>query len=117
MTLQTTDSGLQFEDLQTGSGQEATGNRQTAVVHYTGWLEDGSLFDSSKNYNEPFSFSIARGKVIKGWDEGIIGMKVGGIRKLIIPAELGYGKAGAAGIIPPDATLVFEIELLDIYEF
>lgn len=116
MTLQTTDSGLQYEDLQTGHGLEATGDGQTATVHYTGWFEDGYQFDSSKSRDIPFSFPIACGKVIKGWDEGIIGMKEGGIRKLIIPSDLGYGKTGAEGLIPPDATLVFEIELLKINE-
>ena len=112
----TTASGLQYEDLVEGSGKEATGKGQTALVHYTGWLEDGTKFDSSKDRNDPFSFPIAAGRVIRGWDEGVIGMKEGGTRKLTIPSELGYGAHGAGGIIPPHATLIFEVELLEISE-
>lgn len=112
----TTDSGLRLEDISIGEGTLCKGRGQTAVVHYTGWLEDGTKFDSSKDRNEPFSFPLGRGYVIRGWDEGVVGMQVGGVRKLTIPAELGYGAQGAGGVIPPDATLVFEIELLEISE-
>jgi FKBP-type peptidyl-prolyl cis-trans isomerase FkpA len=112
----TTDSGLQYEDLKLGEGAEAKGAGQTVIVHYTGWLEDGTKFDSSKDRNEPFSFPLDCGYVIKGWDEGVKGMKVGGQRKLTIPAELGYGARGAGGVIPPNATLIFEVELLEISE-
>ncbi len=107
-------SGLEIEDLTIGDGAEVTGQGQTVVVHYTGWLEDGSKFDSSLDRNDPFSFPVACSYVIKGWDQGVIGMKVGGKRKLTIPPELAYGSRGAGGVIPPDATLTFEIELLDI---
>ena len=107
----TTASGLQYEDIKEGTGAVATaGNR--VVVHYTGWLTDGTKFDSSKDRNEPFDFNLGRGEVIKGWDEGVQGMKVGGIRKLTIPANLGYGARGAGHVIPPNATLVFEVEFL-----
>ena len=112
----TTASGLKYEDLVIGEGKEATGRGQTAIVHYTGWLEDGTKFDSSKDRNDPFSFPLECGMVIKGWDEGVVGMKEGGVRKLIIPADLGYGARGAGGVIPPDATLIFEVELLEISE-
>jgi FKBP-type peptidyl-prolyl cis-trans isomerase FkpA len=108
-----TASGLQYVDLKVGDGQEAKkGDR--AVVHYTGWLKDGTKFDSSLDRNEPFEFPLGAGRVIKGWDEGVAGMKVGGKRKLIIPPELGYGKRGAGTVIPPDAELTFEVELLKI---
>jgi FKBP-type peptidyl-prolyl cis-trans isomerase FkpA len=112
----TTETGLRYEDLTVGDGTEATGKGQTATVHYTGWLEDGTKFDSSVDRNDPFSFPIDSGYVIKGWDQGVIGMKVGGKRKLTIPPELGYGPSGAGGVIPPNATLIFEIELLEISE-
>ena len=110
----TTDSGLQYEDLTTGEGAEVSGRGQTVVVHYTGWLEDGTKFDSSLDRNDPFSFPVDAGYVIKGWDEGVVGMKIGGKRKLTIPADLGYGASGAGGVIPPNATLIFEIDLLEI---
>jgi len=116
MTEITTESGLRYEDIETGSGTLCTGRGQTAIVHYTGWLEDGTRFDSSKDRGDPFSFPIDCGYVIRGWDEGVQGMKVGGKRKLIIPAELAYGSSGAGGVIPPDATLTFEIELLELSE-
>ena len=113
MSTITTDSGLQYEDLQVGEGAEATPGK-TVTVHYTGWLTDGKKFDSSKDRNDPFAFVLGGGMVIRGWDEGVAGMKVGGKRKLIIPAELGYGARGAGGVIPPNATLVFEVDLLDV---
>lgn len=109
-------SELVCEDLTVGEGTEATGPGQTVVVHYTGWLEDDTKFDSSKDRNDPFSFPLGVGFVIPGWDQGVVGMKVGGTRKLTIPSELGYGEQGAGGVIPPNATLIFEIELLDISE-
>lgn len=113
MAQVTTDSGLKYEDISEGDGATAeTG--QTVSVHYTGWLENGSKFDSSKDRNEPFNFRLGGGMVIKGWDEGVAGMKVGGKRKLTLPPELGYGARGAGGVIPPNATLIFEVELLDI---
>jgi FKBP-type peptidyl-prolyl cis-trans isomerase FkpA len=116
MTETKTDSGLIYEDLSVGAGALCTGRGQTAIVHYTGWLEDGSKFDSSKDRNKPFSFPVECSYVIPGWDEGIQGMKVGGVRKLIVPPQLAYGERGAVGVIPPNATLVFEIELLEISE-
>src|SRR6266480_8112976 len=102
----TTSSGLQYEDLAEGTGAVATSG-QTVDVHYTGWLKDGTEFDSSKDRGKPFSFSLGAGRVIKGWDEGVAGMKEGGKRKLVIPPELGYGKRGAGNTIPPDAELTF----------
>ena len=114
MTETTTSSGLRYTDIETGSGETATGAGQTVIVHYTGWLEDQTKFDSSRDRDEPFSFPLDCGFVIPGWDEGVKGMQVGGIRRLVIPSELGYGAQGAGGVIPPDATLVFEIELLEI---
>jgi len=108
-----TDSGLKYEDLVEGSGLEAQAGQQVSV-HYTGWLTDGSKFDSSVDRNQPFQFALGRGMVIRGWDEGVAGMKVGGKRKLTIPPQLGYGAQGAGGVIPPNATLVFEVELLDV---
>jgi FKBP-type peptidyl-prolyl cis-trans isomerase len=109
----TTPSGLKYEDVTVGAGAQPTAG-QTAVVHYTGWLTDGKKFDSSKDRGQPFSFPLGQGRVIKGWDEGVATMKVGGKRKLTIPANLGYGAQGAGGVIPPNATLVFEVELLDV---
>ena len=112
----TTASGLQYEDLRVGDGTEATGRGQTVTVHYTGWLENGSKFDSSRDRDDPFSFPLDCRYVIPGWDEGGKGRKVGGTRKLTIPPALGYGADGAGGVIPPNATLVFEVELLEISE-
>ncbi|AMW27815.1 MULTISPECIES: FKBP-type peptidyl-prolyl cis-trans isomerase [Arthrospira] len=111
--LVTTDSGLQYVDLQKGTGASPQ-RGQTVTVHYTGTLEDGTKFDSSRDRNQPFSFTIGVGQVIKGWDEGVASMQVGGRRKLIIPADLGYGDRGAGGVIPPNATLIFDVELLKI---
>jgi FKBP-type peptidyl-prolyl cis-trans isomerase FkpA len=113
----TTASGLQYEDVVVGEGAEAVAGRKVKV-HYTGWLYDngqvGKKFDSSKDRNDPFVFPLGAGMVIQGWDEGVQGMKVGGTRKLIIPSELGYGAYGAGGVIPPHATLLFEVELLGV---
>lgn len=109
----TTSSGLQYVDETVGTGA-APRVGQTAVVHYTGWLADGKKFDSSWDHGEPFEFALGRGNVIKGWDEGVATMKVGGKRKLIIPPDLGYGARGAGGVIPPNATLTFEVELLSL---
>jgi FKBP-type peptidyl-prolyl cis-trans isomerase FkpA len=109
----TTASGLKYEDIKQGEGDAATAGK-TVSVHYTGWLTNGTKFDSSKDRNQPFDFPLGGGRVIKGWDEGVQGMKVGGVRKLTIPPSLGYGSRGAGGVIPPDATLVFEVELLKI---
>lgn len=109
----TTPSGLQYEDIVPGSGASPSAGKKV-IVHYTGWLTDGKKFDSSVDRNQPFSFQIGAGEVIKGWDEGVMSMKIGGKRKLIIPASLGYGAAGAGGVIPANATLVFEVILLDI---
>jgi FKBP-type peptidyl-prolyl cis-trans isomerase len=109
----TTPSGLKYVDDVVGSGAEAKAG-QTAVVHYTGWLMDGKKFDSSKDRGQPFSFPLGGGRVIKGWDEGVAGMKVGGKRTLTVPAHLGYGAAGTGGVIPPNATLRFEVELLEV---
>jgi FKBP-type peptidyl-prolyl cis-trans isomerase len=109
----TTKSGLKYQDLKEGTG-EAAKSGDTVEVHYTGWLKDGKKFDSSLDRNEPFRFRLGAGMVIKGWDEGVAGMKAGGKRKLTIPPELGYGKRGAGNVIPPDAELTFEVELLKI---
>ena len=105
--------GLTIEDLETGDGDCAESGK-TVSVHYTGWLTDGTKFDSSKDRNQPFSFPLGAGYVIQGWDKGVQGMKVGGRRKITIPPELGYGARGAGGVIPPNATLVFEVDLLDV---
>ena len=109
----TTPSGLKYTDVVVGSGAQPQAG-QTAVVHYTGWLLDGKKFDSSKDRGQPFSFPVGRGRVIKGWDEGVATMKIGGTRRLTIPPDLGYGPQGAGGVIPPNATLTFEVELLDV---
>lgn len=114
MTETTTASGLRYADIETGDGETVTGKGQTVIVHYTGWLEDGTKFDSSRDRNDPFSFPVDCEFVIRGWDEGVKGMQVGGVRRLVVPPELGYGARGAGGVIPPNATLVFEIELLEI---
>jgi FKBP-type peptidyl-prolyl cis-trans isomerase len=106
-------SGLVIEDIKVGDGKTPT-KGQTAVVHYTGWLTNGTKFDSSVDRGKPFEFPLGMGHVIKGWDEGVSTMKVGGKRKLTIPPEMGYGARGAGGVIPPNATLVFEVELLDV---
>ncbi len=106
-------SELIIEDITTGEGDEAVSGK-TITVHYTGWLTDGTKFDSSKDRNDPFRFRLGAGMVIRGWDEGFAGMKVGGTRKLTIPPEMGYGERGAGGVIPPNATLVFEVELLGV---
>jgi peptidylprolyl isomerase len=112
-----TESGLQYRDVKEGTGEKIK-NGQTAVVHYTGWLwvEDakGKKFDSSVDRGQPFDFQVGNGDVIKGWDEGVAGMKVGGKRELIIPPDLGYGARGGGGVIPPNATLFFEVELLEV---
>jgi peptidylprolyl isomerase len=111
--LMTEASGLQYADLVEGTGASPEVG-QTVQVHYVGTLEDGTKFDSSRDRNRPFKFKLGVGQVIKGWDQGVASMKVGGRRKLIIPAELAYGDRGAGGVIPPGATLVFEVELLGI---
>ncbi len=120
MPMTTTASGLQYEDHTIGSGAAAQAGRQV-TVHYTGWLYDptaanqrGKKFDSSKDRNDPFKFDLGEGMVIAGWDEGVQGMQVGGKRVLVIPPDLGYGARGAGGVIPPNATLVFEVELLGV---
>ena len=110
---QTLPSGLRITELEVGTGAEAVAG-QTVEVHYRGTLENGKQFDASYDRGKPFTFPLGRGQVIKGWDEGVQGMKVGGKRKLVIPPELGYGSRGAGGVIPPNATLIFEVELLDI---
>ncbi len=109
----TTASGLKYVDVVVGKGASPTASK-TVKVHYTGTLENGKKFDSSVDRNEPFSFTIGVGQVIPGWDEGVMTMKVGGKRKLIIPAKLGYGARGAGSAIPPNATLLFDVELLDV---
>ena len=118
MPSTTTASGLQYEDTTVGTDGEAT-KGQHVHVHYTGWLYNdgvqGAKFDSSVDRNDPFAFSLGAGMVIKGWDEGVAGMKIGGKRTLIIPPQLGYGARGAGGVIPPNATLKFDVELLDAH--
>ena len=115
--MNTTPSGLQYADTQIGTGDEARPG-QRVTVHYTGWLytdgQQGAKFDSSRDRNDTFQFPLGAGHVIKGWDEGVAGMKIGGQRTLIIPAELGYGARGAGGVIPPNATLKFDVELLGL---
>ena len=117
MASTTTASGLKYDDVTPGEGAIAAAG-MSVTVHYTGWLTDGVIkgkkFDSSKNRNDPFVFSLGAGQVIKGWDEGVQGMKVGGTRLLTIPSDLGYGARGAGGVIPPNATLMFEVELLGV---
>ena len=117
MTMTTSASGLQYEDTLPGTGAVATAGQQVSV-HYTGWLYNdgvkGAKFDSSKDRNEPFEFGLGQGMVIKGWDEGVQGMAVGGQRTLVIPPALGYGARGAGGVIPPNATLLFAVELLGV---
>jgi len=108
-----TDSGLKYYDLEEGDGPQPE-QGQTVIVHYTGWLENGTKFDSSLDRGQPFTFALGQGQVIKGWDEGLSTMKVGGQRQLVIPPALGYGDRGAGSVIPPGATLVFEVELLDV---
>jgi len=113
-------TSLQVTDSKVGNGAEATAGKQV-TVHYTGWLYDpkaadkrGKKFDSSKDHGDPFAFKLGARQVISGWDQGVAGMKVGGTRTLVIPSELGYGSRGAGGVIPPNATLVFDVELLDV---
>jgi FKBP-type peptidyl-prolyl cis-trans isomerase FkpA len=106
-------NGLNIEDLKVGDGAEATAGKRVEV-HYTGWLTNGTKFDSSVDRGKPFGFQLGAGQVIKGWDQGVAGMKIGGKRKLTIPPDLGYGARGAGGVIPPNATLVFEVELLAV---
>jgi len=113
MKSTTTASGLVIEEMTVGTGATAVAGKKVSV-HYTGWLVDGTRFDSSKDRGDPFIFPLGKGHVIKGWDEGVAGMKVGGKRKLIVPAQLGYGSRGAGGVIPPNATLIFEVELLGV---
>jgi FKBP-type peptidyl-prolyl cis-trans isomerase len=108
-----TASGLQIIEIQPGTGDEARAG-QEVTVHYTGWLTDGRKFDSSRDRGDPFKFGLGKGQVIRGWDEGVAGMKVGGKRRLVIPPELGYGQRGAGGAIPPGATLLFNVELLGV---
>ncbi|GKS64357.1 hypothetical protein YTPLAS72_16610 [Nitrospira sp.] len=109
----TTSSGLKYLDQAVGTGEAAVAGKNVSV-HYTGWLENGKKFDSSVDRGQPFSFPLGAGRVIKGWDEGVQGMKVGGKRKLTIPSDLGYGSRGAGGVIPPNATLIFDVELLGV---
>ena len=117
MNMTKTPSGLSFEDTQVGNGASPQ-RGQTCVMHYTGWLwvdgKKGAKFDSSVDRGRPFEFPLGQGRVIKGWDEGVATMKIGGKRTLLIPPDLGYGARGAAGVIPPNATLLFEVELLRV---
>ena len=109
----TTNSGLKYQVITPGDGAEAKPGQQV-TVHYTGWLTNGTKFDSSLDRNEPFRFGLGARQVIAGWDEGVSGMKIGEKRKLTIPADLGYGARGAGGVIPPNATLIFDVELLGL---
>jgi FKBP-type peptidyl-prolyl cis-trans isomerase FkpA len=111
--MTTTSSGLKYQDLTVGTGREVK-DGDTIAVEYTGWLEDGTVFDTSVNRGQPFTFTVGQGAVIKGWDEGVVGMKLGGKRKLVIPPDLAYGSQGYGTVIPPNATLIFEISLLAI---
>jgi FKBP-type peptidyl-prolyl cis-trans isomerase FkpA len=111
--MTSTIQGLQIEDITVGDGAEAVNGKQVSV-HYTGWLTSGQKFDSSVDRGQPFKFPLGGGRVIKGWDLGVLGMRIGGKRRLTIAAELGYGARGAGHIIPPNATLVFEVELLGV---
>ena len=117
MAMTTTASGLQYEDSTVGTGAQPQSG-QTCVMHYTGWLwqngAKGAKFDSSVDRGRPFTFPLGQGRVIKGWDEGVASMKIGGKRTLLTPAELGYGARGAGGVIPPNATLVFDVTLIDV---
>jgi peptidylprolyl isomerase len=117
MAMTTTGSGLQYEDTQVGNGAQPQAG-QTCVMHYTGWLwvngAKGAKFDSSLDRGEPFTFPIGKRRVIAGWDEGVASMRIGGKRTLLIPPQLGYGERGAGGVIPPNATLLFEVELLGV---
>jgi FKBP-type peptidyl-prolyl cis-trans isomerase FkpA len=118
MSMIMTASGLQYEDLSVGDGEEAKAGDYVSV-HYTGWIQNpdgtaGEKFDSSHDRDQPFEFDLGEGQVIKGWDQGVQGMKIGGKRKLIIPSDLGYGAYGAGGVIPPHATLIFDVELLGV---
>ncbi len=107
------ESGLKYMDVEVGAGPVAVSGKEV-TVHYTGTFANGKKFDSSVDRGEPFTFKLGAGRVIKGWDEGVAGMRIGGKRKLIIPSELGYGKKGAGGVIPPDAVLHFDVELLGV---
>ncbi len=111
--MTTTATGLRYQDLAEGTGSEARAGNSVSV-HYTGWLTDGSKFDSSRDRGTPLTFQLGAGRVIPGWEEGVAGMKVGGKRKLVIPSDLGYGTRGAPPVIPPNSTLVFDVELLEI---
>jgi peptidylprolyl isomerase len=117
MAMTKTESGLQYEDTASGDGAAAKAG-QTCVMHYTGWLwsdgKKGAKFDSSLDRGSPFSFKLGAGQVIRGWDEGVAGLQIGGKRTLLIPPELGYGARGAGGVIPPNATLLFEVQLLEL---
>ncbi|MFN2525733.1 MAG: FKBP-type peptidyl-prolyl cis-trans isomerase [Actinomycetota bacterium] len=108
-----TDTGLKYTDEECGDGEEAV-TGAVVSVHYVGRLENGKKFDSSRDRGQPFAFSLGAGQVIPGWDEGVAGMRVGGVRELVIPPELGYGASGAGGVIPPNATLIFQVELLEV---
>ncbi|RKH10858.1 FKBP-type peptidyl-prolyl cis-trans isomerase [Corallococcus praedator] len=108
------DSGLYTQDLTVGTGAEASAGK-VVQVHYSGWLPDGTLFDSSIPRNQPFAFNLGQGRVIEGWDEGVAGMRVGGKRKLVIPSDLGYGGSGSPPVIPGDSVLVFDVQLLAVY--